>query len=586
MIFTENIHLKFASYFGEPKLIPYIYLLSKKLAEGSICVTLDKIDTTDLEELPSFILDKFSDKIPQSKLIGKPGDYLPFIKEDNRLYLQRYYNYETQIVNRINDLVHQDTEKLKARNKELINHKTFIQQLFSNSTNTDWQYIATINTLLNNLSIITGGPGTGKTTTVAKILSVLLNINPNTKIALAAPTGKAAARMAESLSNTSIDVATELKQQLKSITPLTIHRLLGAVKGSIYFKHNANNPINADVIVIDECSMIDAALFAKLLSAINDNTRIILLGDKDQLSSVEAGSLFGDICETVSNINTFSSDRNKMIASISNTMLQNEEAVQFKNNTLSDNIVQLKVSYRFNENSGIGKLSKAILNNNIDVIEEYLAHQKDKTVMIDTEYIENILHRFLDGYVDYIREEDTLKALQLLDNQRILCAVKEGDNGVHQMNVSAENYLSKKIKNFRKDSIFYHNRPIIVTQNNYTLGLFNGDIGIIRKDENGKPLAWFYDNESPNKLKSIQPGIIQNMETVFAMTIHKSQGSEFDNVMVVLPANEDNKILSRELLYTGVTRAKSTVCIQSSKESLLTACSQRIQRSSGIIDRL
>lgn len=586
MIFTENTHLKFADYFGESNLTPYIYLLSKKLSEGSICIELDTVEKKDFAELPDFVVDKFTEKLPQSKFVGKPGDNLPFIKDDNRLYLQRYYIYETQIVNRIKHFIQISHDKTNERIQLLNNHKTVLKQLFPDkSSQIDWQFIATLSALLNNFTIITGGPGTGKTTTVAKILSLLLTLNPNTKIALAAPTGKAAARMAESLGNTKIVIDEKIKTHLQALTPLTIHRLLGAKKGNIYFKHNEDNPIQADVIVIDECSMIDAALFAKLLTAINDNTRVILLGDKDQLSSVEAGSLFGDICVSVNELNQFSNDRRKILEEINQQDFNTEYKTQSAKNALSDAIVQLKVSYRFNANEGIGQLSNAILNQNINTIEKLFSSKND-IVHIDTEYNRNVLYQFLNGYGDFIQEEDTVEALKLLDNQRILCAVKDGEYGMRQFNLLAENYLSQKFKSFKKDSIFYHNRPILVTQNNYTLGLFNGDIGIIRKDENGKPMAWFKDEESPTKLKSVQPGLISNMETVFAMTIHKSQGSEFENVMVVLPANEENPILTKELLYTGVTRAKSTVTVQSSKAALIKACSQGIQRSSGIKDRL
>lgn len=584
---TNDVHQQFADYFPSPALRPYLYLLSKKLSEGHICIDISKINQNDLT-VPGYQDIMPVEKIQTDDLVSDGKIIKPFVLLNEQLYLHRYFNYETIILNRIAAFIEKEKEQRAEKLSNLKSHAPFIKELFKEKNEayknvTNWQMAAVITALLNNFTIITGGPGTGKTTTVAKILSILYSFNPLLKVALTAPTGKAAARMKESLENAAA-VSNDIKDKFKSLTPTTIHRLLGYVKNSPNFKSNAENSLHYDVVIADESSMIDVALFAKLLSAIGPDTKLILLGDKDQLASVEAGSLFGDLCLAQSKLNLMSGERQTLINSFTDEIGQrigNENIDNKASHPLFEHIIELQFSRRFKDDEGIGKLSKAIINNKEAAIKDFFTNT-DKQVFIDEAYSEEVFKKFILGYKAFTEEKDTKKALELINNLRVLCAVREGDQGLYAINKKIEKLLEGEGL-IKVTSDFYINRLIMVTSNNAELGLFNGDIGIIRKDDNEVPRAWFQSGEG--EIKSVLPGYISNAETVFAMTIHKSQGSEFGKVLVILPKGEDSKILTRELLYTAVTRAKESVIVQGSEDLILKTAAAFVERGSGIIDR-
>src|SRR5690625_3083062 len=304
--------------------------------------------------------------------------------------------------------------------------------------------IAALSAVLNQFTIITGGPGTGKTTTVAKFLSLLLRIYPELRVALAAPTGKAAARMAESLKNsTALDAATQ--KLIQQFEPSTIHRLLKVKRNSIYFKHNRENPIPYDLVIIDESSMIDIALFSKLMEAIPDTSKIVLLVDKNQLASVEDGSLFGDLCLAQNQLNQFSEERAQFINQFitSEAAKITEEHITKTNHLLFEKVIELQKSYRFSDDGGIGKLSKAILTNNRESLMPFFEN-KDEEVQIDTHYSDEIFSDFIKKYEAYIRETDIKEAFKKLNQLRVLCAVREGPHGVYSVNAQIEKYLIDK----------------------------------------------------------------------------------------------------------------------------------------------
>ena len=584
MNYINNVHKQFASYFGDRELEPYLYLLSKRLSEGQICLNLDEIDVDELrEEGYGNIL---NNTLSNNKIISlKKEDYQPFVLENKRLYLQRYFHYENTVFERINTLVENEKNSSEQYKEELLSLKEFVKNPYqsAHAEKTDWQLVAAISSILNQFTIVTGGPGTGKTTTVALILSLLFRIRPNIKIALAAPTGKAAARMAESLKNEissdKFQVDDEIKQKCLQIEPHTIHRLLGSQRKSIYFKHHAENPLPYDLIIIDESSMLDVALFSKLLDAIADTSKVILLGDKNQLSSVEVGSLFGDLCSVNPRLNLLSKDKADYFRRFG-VQLQQENVSEPKN-ILSEHIIELKESHRFSSIGGIGQLSKAIIENQYAIVETFYDNADNEVEMYEV-LSEKHLKEIVRIYKDYIEEEDILVALSKFKKLRILCAVKEGEEGVFAMNRKIESILkSQGLLNI--DSDFYINRPVIINSNNYELGLFNGDIGIIREDKKGVKRVYFEaENES---VKSVLATFLDHVDTVFAMTIHKSQGSEFDYVLVVLP-KRGVPILTRELLYTAVTRAKKKVIIQGSQEVVNVSCEKQAKRGSGIASRV
>lgn len=581
MPLIHDVHQQFAEYFGNENLKPYFYLLSKRLSDGHICLNVDNLDLSDLPEaykLPSL------ETIRNDDLVSTKEEKKPIVFKNNRLYLERYYYYETVILNAIKNFT--SRVQSTAPNVEQLREAFDYLHLKGSSSpeEINWQTVAIIQAVVNNFTIITGGPGTGKTTTVAKILSILFRQNKNLKVALAAPTGKAAARMAESLKN-SLDKPDELQDQFSSLEPSTIHRLLGYRKDSIHFRRNRENPLDFDVIIVDEASMIDVALFAKLLDAIEPHKKLILLGDKDQLASVEAGSLFGDLCMAQDHLNylpaTLQSVYNELLTSHEFNLLMPYFS-ETSTHPLFGHVIELRKSYRFSDNEGIGKFSKAVIRNDVPTI-KYFFQNKDEKIVIDPFYLTEIFTKFVSKFHSYINEKDIKEALKKLNDARILCALREGDSGVKETNKRIEKYLKEKGW-LHMNGGFYENRPVIITKNDYELQLFNGDIGIVRKDESdGKLKLWFEDNEGG--LKKVYPGSVNYAETVFAMTVHKSQGSEFKEVLIMLPQSEEIPILTRELLYTAITRAKEKVIIQAPYDVILKSAKTSVVRGSGLAER-
>jgi exodeoxyribonuclease V alpha subunit len=590
MLTTNDTHQQFATYFKDEALYPYLYMLSLKMNEGHICIPTATIDA---HKIPNYDKKIASIANIQSPLLGNALEYKPFIVHNEQLYMQRYFNYESIIMERLLQFAAADAAQ-PNRDWDLI--KKQVHHWYPNINNEehiDWQLVAVLVALQHRFSIITGGPGTGKTTTVAKLLSLILEQNPKTKIAIAAPTGKAAMRMAESLSIASQHLPENIRLLLTQLQPLTLHRLLGWQQDSIYFKYNNEHSLPYDVIIIDEASMIDIALMAKLMLAIGSNTQLILLGDKNQLASVEAGSIFGDICNLLpeqividnntQNLLDFIKDKSTLDVSYNTTN---------NYNTLLQSITTLRYSRRFNSEKGIGQLSHIVINSQQEALQTLLEQNAHEELVFDHEYQENIFENFALKYKYYLdAKEDMIKAIQLFNTTRILCALREGEFGVKQINHKIEQFLIKNnflLKEYN-DSEDYDMRPIMVTQNNYELGLYNGDIGIIRYDASiQKMKAYFIDTTDPGllKLKIVNAALIKEKETAFAMTIHKSQGSEFDEVMIILPKEDKRNILTRELLYTAITRAKTKVWLQGTTAMLAHVIQNKVSRISGIKARL
>ena len=584
----HNMHRVFARFFNDKEIEPYLFELSRMLEEGHICmnpldVDADRLKEAGYETLPG------AEKIASSSLVSDGSKQTPFILLNDRLYMQRYFYYETLILDRIRDFIDFEKGKISQRLAALLKLKPELSALFPGrdieNEQVDWQWMAAITTVLHDFSIITGGPGTGKTTTVAKVLSLLLYQQRNLRIALCAPTGKAAARMAESLRAAAKDSAPFIKSVFEALQPATIHRMLGTKARSPDFKHNRLQTLDVDVVIVDEASMIDVALMAKLLDAVAEGCKLILLGDKDQLASVEAGSLFGDLCKALPVLNAFSEGFLKQIEPLlpSGTVLPPPARTPDGGHLLFEHIVELQHSHRFSDVKGIGKFSKAILNNQPEVLKEFFQNE-DAQVKIDVHYDATVFEQFIQGYKEFMEQPDILLALKRLNDLRVLCAVREGPFGVEMVNARIERLLRQKagLATFEP---FYRNRPIMVTSNNSQLNLFNGDIGILREDENGVMHAWF--EAADGSLKSVLPGFIGKVQTAFAMTIHKSQGSEFKEVLIILPENEQaSKMMTRELLYTAVTRARNQVIIQGGQSSILEAAKTSIHRGSGVIERL
>ena len=593
MNITDDIHRQFAEYFEEPAIWPYAYILSQKLTEGNICISVDDVPA-NLASTPYSNPVNVKELVSLKHLVSKQ-DVLktPFILHNNRLYFQRYFKYETSIINKLKDLMAAEKTVLASRMSQLESQKELIQSLktdykldgLTTKEKVDWQLVAVTQALLNNFSIITGGPGTGKTTTLAKLLIVLYALDPNATVALAAPTGKASMRMLESLKGSTLNFTNETKEKIGQLVPSTIHSLLGYKRESVNFKHNAENPLPYNWVVVDEASMIDVPMFSKLLAALGDNTRIILLGDKDQLASVEAGSLLGDLCQTLPSLNQFSNTTaqwiNQFITDADRKI--NDEFIDDTKQLLAGHIIELKFSHRFNSQGAIGKVSRAVIEGDLEELKSLIGDPTASNVTFDFEDKEEILSKFVEGYEAYINELDIAEALKKLNQLRVLVAVRESNRGMKAINKFIELHLRKKGL-LKPDGDFYENRPIMVTRNMYDLELFNGDTGILRKDTSGNMKAYFED--AKGGVKSVLPAYLTYSETVFAMTIHKSQGSEFNNVLVVLPEGTSNALLTRELLYTGITRAKDHITIQGKQDTIDYAVTTCVKRISGITGRI
>lgn len=475
------------------------------------------------------------------------GGRTPLVLHNGRLYLHRYYTYETRLAGQIKAMA---AVTLAPGRGEALVDGCFERD----PAVVDWQKEAAKTALKKSLTIICGGPGTGKTTTVVKILAILLQAEEDGRlpnIALAAPTGKAAMRLSESVGSSvkKLDLPDRIVGALPTAAA-TLHRLLGVRRNSPQFRHNRENPMPFDIVVVDEASMVDLALMSKLVDALKPGSRLLLLGDKDQLASVESGAVLGDLIRT-----------------------------------LPANTVTLQKTYRFDEN--IKNLAMAINAVDGDTAWGLLEDPAAENVSL---LRADSLDALVEPYARYMARVnrpsngDFRELFALFNSFRVLCAVHYGSRGVEELNRRIELAMARR-GFFSRSEPWYPGRPVLVTRNDYGLELFNGDIGICLKDPDGgaELKVWF---ERPDGgLKSYSPHRLPHCETVFAMTIHKSQGSEFDEVVVVLP-EEDNKILSRELLYTAVTRAKRAVRLVAEKEVLQLAVSRNTLRYSGLAEFL
>ena len=418
---------------------------------------------------------------------------------------------------------------------------------------TDWQREAALRALANRFLIISGGPGTGKTFTVVKVLLLLLSaIRVDLRIALTAPTGKAAMRLQESISSTAAGLS--LPKDLQAAVPQgasTIHRLLGARRFSPSFRHNRENPLPYDVVVLDEASMVDLALMAKLVDALPPQCRLILLGDKNQLASVESGAVLGDLIAA-----------------------------------LPENTVELKKSYRFD--LGIKRFAEAINSGNSDkawtILESADPANVSRLTQDAAQYGAARYVHFMKAVQAARTEEEYKELFAILRSFKILCALRKGNAGVSGVNSGIEKVLTAEGYDC-SSSLWYTGRPVMATRNNYALNIFNGDVGICLPDlENPEQIKiWF---ERPDgSLFAILPGRLSSCETVYALTIHKSQGTEFGEVLVLLP-EKPSELISRELLYTAVTRAVEQVLVSSNRSVFAAAVAGRIERSSGLREML
>lgn len=567
-------------------------LVSHHAGQGDVCIELRRFagkplfgseSALGLAPLMAPRLARWRKALSAASAVGQPGDPAPLILDDaDRLYLARFWKYEDALAREILARASQDVEV----DRPLLQRG--LQRLFKpRSQERDWQRIAAAIAVLKRFVVISGGPGTGKTTTVTKLLILLAEqfADQRPRIALAAPTGKAAARLSESIKEKKREL--QCDEHIRAAIPeeaTTLHRLIGVVPGRAVTRHNRDNPLHLDALVVDEASMIDLPMMCRLLDALPASARLILLGDKDQLASVEAGSVLGDLCAAGLQAG-FSEDLCDDLATLTE---ERPDPADGGESRLMDNIVLLRKSYRFDANSGIGALAQHVNQGAalaaFELFNDLLYQDLDWQPLTRVN-LESLLERIaVRGYRRYLPVGSPLEALQRFNEFRVLCALREGPFGVASINAAIEKILRSQGM-IAGDERWYAGRPIMVTRNDYGLKLFNGDIGMIwpDTDQGGVLRAFFIMPDGA--VRKVLPNRLPEHETAFAMTVHKSQGSEFDEVVLILP-DEPSPVVSRELIYTAITRAKRRTAIWGTREVFETGVARKLERASGLVDRL
>lgn len=668
----------------QPLFILLCALLSQQLSSQHSCLVLAHIvPLNPMAEQNSHCkitlsLEALTETLQTFDAVGQAGSNKPLIFDNGRLYLQRYHQFETSVAAALirlsgsvskhlsEEASHQEqtqTAKLRSLLDQLFPANMLATHALTNNVLTksedtapiDWQKVATATALGKKLSVITGGPGTGKTTTVTKLL-LLLQMESQQEIRLVAPTGKAAARLSESIKASKARLAKELsahadvvddgalnRNSQDFLTALgripeeasTLHRLLGVIPNSPHFRHHQGNPLRLDLLIVDEASMVDLPMMYKLLSALPEHASLILLGDQDQLASVEAGAALADICAGLK----IPVDPNNLaqnnIASNSPALWQmrysKEQAERLSALTgfeltpyisnapkLGDSLCMLMHSHRFKGDAGIGLLASAVNRADLQGILQvwqqgpaelsWLEHSMivSQTQAKVSEPANNVglnllLEQACQQYGTYLsalnsdtsnsdlsKRPSTADIIERFNQYRILCAMRSGDYGVEGINQYVTQALTnaKLIKPLQE---FYLGRPIIIQSNDYNLGLFNGDIGLILQDEDKPERLMAHFIKADGSLLKVLPARLPSHETCYAMTVHKSQGSEFSRVALVLPPSPSLaqwQLLTKELVYTAITRAKVHFTCLGTQHVFERASSQATQRASGLADRL
>jgi exodeoxyribonuclease V alpha subunit len=584
--------------------------LSLATSQGHVCLSLQELGQRaaidiDIDRDSDIHTDSDIDSatlraaLIASGVVGTPEHpaALPMILDrEGRLYLHRYFDYERRLAARLL----RATSPAGAATAGIDDgERQLLDELFKGNEaalqgRVDWQKMAAALALRGRLTVISGGPGTGKTTTVVNLLACLMARNPGCRIALAAPTGKAAARMTEAIRQR----ARHLPEALQALLPTessTVHRLLGVTPAAGGFVHHAGNPLAIDVLVVDEASMLDLALATRLLEAVPDAARIILLGDKDQLSAVESGAVFAELSADPG----LSAPCRQALADLYRVAPEQlRPPAPSRASPLQDAVVWFTQNFRFASGSGIGRLAGDINGGRAREALAWLHSGADDSIAWLDEGgalpSDEAVGRLFEGYAAYLQAVlqdpgDAAQVTAAFGTFRALCAVRAGSRGMLALNERMTRHARERLAPVQPAlagdgrSPWFIGRPVMVLRNDPVLKLFNGDIGITLPDANGVPMVAFAD--TAGGLRWVAPVRMPEHQTAFAMTVHKAQGSEFDEVLVLLP-QQRSPVLTRELLYTAVTRARQRVTLVCSAEVLAAAIHAPTRRHSGLLARL
>lgn len=571
-------HLAALDTAADPLVVTLAALASAHLGQGHVCLELaSATEVSPLSANPA----QLRGALTASALVGKPGDMAPLILDGDRLYLARYWWYEYRVAEALRQ--RSSTRELTATQSGRLIES--LRRMFPSVDGVpNEQGLAAAVALLRQFAVISGGPGTGKTYTVTGMLAALLERAEDNAIhiALAAPTGKAAARLAESIAAARgmIDCSHDIRARIPG-EATTLHRLLGIGRDPAKPRHHAGNPLPCDLLVIDEASMIDLPLMARTLDALPDGARLILLGDRDQLASVEAGSVFADIAGDTANARYTPGFADLLSDCVDGVPTQHADS------PFADNLALLTTSRRFDPQAGIGLLAAAINRGDSETVLRTLGEGRGEVSYRDLAGVDvagAVQSLAVDLYTDYLSADDAREALDRFNRARILCAVHQGPTGVGQVNDTVVEAL-RAHRLISQDGEYYRGRPVMMVRNDPELGLFNGDVGMLwpsGEDTDGLK-AWF---EMPDgSMQAVSPARLPGHVSAFAITVHKSQGSEFDRVLLILPTQQRD-VLTRELLYTAVTRARRHVGIWGVRDVIASAVACRTWRASGLRDRL
>jgi len=565
-------------------------LAVRAVREGSVCLDLAEAHRSagDVENPAALEALPWPEPLPwlaacsNSPLIavGVEGpEDRPLRLVDGLLYLDRYWHEEQLVRAELNTRTARtppdvDTNRLR----------TALDRLFPDPS-PDLQRLAVAACVTGWVTVVAGGPGTGKTTTIARLLAVLHEtLDPPSRVALAAPTGKAAARMQEAVTEEFARLAENAIQLPSSPPASTLHRLLGWRPDShSRFRFNRHNHLPYDFVVVDETSMVSLTLMSRLLEAMRPDAQLVLVGDPDQLASVEAGAVLGDLvrCEPQAAPN----QRSAQLTALLPGDVQPADDIESE---LHNDVVRLRIVHRYG--GAIADMAEAIRRGHTDDVMEILRRGDPQVELVETDLdarnprgIEGLRNDVVDtgrALIEAARAGDASAALAALDQHRLLSAHRRGPFGVARWSQEVERWLAAALDGFESGHEWYIGRPLLITANDYELGLYNGDTGVIIDGGNAGPLAVFARGTN---LVSVAPSRLDAVQTVHAMTVHRAQGSQFTRVSVVLPPT--SPLLTRELLYTAVTRARVSARVLGAEQSLRAAVDHPVVRASGLRER-